>query len=669
MDKVDTSTLTLTQQKKELELETHDQYKNFDWKTYVENYPDLKKITHKFVAWKHWINNGQKENRVTYNLHQKREEYMQDLYKNNGSSLLIHDKDANLIFKTNYTNYGTHYFGWKGVIQHLVAFLEIKMRENDIHLKQPILFDEWIEKLFLWGNKKNNTYYLKEIQEKKNKIITFIHNPPYHDLDENDIDIDKKVIFNKNMLNKNLFHILNENVISEKIEYMYTLSNSHKEYIYTHYPVYKTKLLSIHHPIEMCQTDKCFNFHSFMESKRIVHIGWWLRNFKTFIDLKLPSYIQKNILVKSDFKQKWDKMAVHYNLRNIKILNELTNEEYADIFINSCIFIDLEDAVANNVILECIRFNTPIITRRNLSTVEYLGENYPLFFTEKEELLKFKDSTVFLKYLLCANKYLSSMDKQQLQLDTFNTKVLYDLNKLSITNDNMLTWFCLIENDSYINTGIIHNFINNFLNQNECSRLKLKFVLKNTSGISTDVTQSVMLLQSIIFNYREKHRYISYIDIQVENDYEDFLNISVENTDTTFLTIVNIKHVYDKNYSSVCINYLLENPTSDIVYSNFTTLNTLNTNYNMGFTAYTHDKHNDGLDKLLYKKDTLLFKKNISDMLFNNTKMVWRKDIHTIAGYFQNRINKNHIFTLFWEKCISCHLNIYCASDKILIQV
>lgn len=36
-------------------------YENFDWKYYVNRYHDLKKITTKEEAWKHWINFGDKE--------------------------------------------------------------------------------------------------------------------------------------------------------------------------------------------------------------------------------------------------------------------------------------------------------------------------------------------------------------------------------------------------------------------------------------------------------------------------------------------------------------------------------------------------------------------------------------------------------------------------------
>lgn len=43
---------------------------------------------------------------------------------------------------------------------------------------------------------------------------------------------------------------------------------------------------------------------------------------------------------------------------------------------------------ANNTILECIARNTPIIVRTNPAIVEYLGENYPLYFESLNDLNK-----------------------------------------------------------------------------------------------------------------------------------------------------------------------------------------------------------------------------------------------------------------------------------------
>jgi hypothetical protein len=182
-------------------------------------------------------------------------------------------------------------------------------------------------------------------------------------------------------LNNNLFKCIeNQNNFKDKLIFIYTLSISHKEWIYNHYPDYRRKLISIHHPINISNKDVVFNFNIFKMNKRIFHIGWWLRNFKTFIDFSFPDDFSKNILIKKDFEKQWMNLNINFTLKNINIVYELNNDEYEKVFQNSCLFLDLEDAVANNVILECIKFSTPIIVKKNESTMEYLGKNYPFYF-------------------------------------------------------------------------------------------------------------------------------------------------------------------------------------------------------------------------------------------------------------------------------------------------
>jgi hypothetical protein len=67
------------------------EYDNFNWKIYIENYPDLKEIKSKKEAWTHWISHGKKEKRVLYSLHEKEmQDYFQkhkwpDIDKKNGN--------------------------------------------------------------------------------------------------------------------------------------------------------------------------------------------------------------------------------------------------------------------------------------------------------------------------------------------------------------------------------------------------------------------------------------------------------------------------------------------------------------------------------------------------------------------------------------------------------
>jgi hypothetical protein len=670
-------------------MENFTDYNNFDWKMYLRNYSDLScKIKNKHDAWKHWINHGQKENRNIFLLEKndKNEHLIKKIEKkaekakakakakaekakakakaeteetaetgkaetekaetgkvnektnilNNlieeENPLVYYDENTNIVLKTTYSNYGTHYYGWKGVINQLIPFLS-----KDLNCKDKIFLDEWIEKLFLWGDKIKNASYLKEIKNNNYKVCTFIHNPPYDKLKKDNTDIHKDVIFNENLLNDNLFNVLQKNNLTENIEYIYALSNNHKKYLYNHYPLYKNRLLSVYHPIEINKNkDNLFDFNCFMENKRVIHIGWWLRNFKTFIDLVLPESITKHVLVKSDFKKQWGKMSLNYDLSSINVLNELTSDKYEKIFTNSCMFMDLEDAVATNVILECIRFSTPVIVNKNPSTVEYLGENYPLYFSEKEELEKFKSYVFFNKSILNAHMYLLKMDKTHIKLKTFNTKIWYDLNKLSINNDNKLTWFCLIENETDVNH--IDSFVCNFLNQENYNELKLTFIVNN-KGCDFEKIQTLK-------NYEN----ISFVCTNIPNviiNYGLFLNVCIQNTFTTFLTIANLTDTHEPEYSKTIINYFIQNPTSDIVYVSFK----INETYEI--TETVHDKN------------TLLFHDSV--LVLSDTGTAWRKSIHTLehVDYFKNECYQN-TFQSFWKKCIENHLNIYCASDKVL---
>ena len=313
----------------DLDKDKDKEYDNFHWKIYIENYPDLKEIKSKKEAWTHWISYGKKEKRVLYSLHEKeKEEYLklkvkeEETFLNNENE--NENKNKNLILKPFYSNYGLHYFGWEGVMKHLLDNIQRNNELKQYKFKEKIFLDEWIEKLLIWGNKLKNKEFLQEIKENNYKWISFLHNPPfknYYNMENMEKKkLEKHVLFNEELLNKNVFDILDLKYpkIKENIKYLYTLSNSHKKYIYNFYPEYRNKLVSVYHPIDLhTEPNKIFNFNEFKESKskRIFHIGWWLRNFKTFIDICFPCGFQKNILVKKDFEREWNYISSDFELK------------------------------------------------------------------------------------------------------------------------------------------------------------------------------------------------------------------------------------------------------------------------------------------------------------------------------------------------------------------
>jgi len=187
---------------------------NFNWKIYIENYQDLKEIKSEKEAWTHWISHGKKEKRVLYSLHEKeRKDYLklkekeQEIVSNNEKI------NNNLVLKPFYSNYGQHYFGWEGVMKHLLDCIQKNIELKKYKFKEKIFLDEWIEKLLIWGNKLKNREFLQEIEENNYKWISFLHNPPfnnYYNMQNNEKEeLEKNVLFNENLLNKNVFDLLN----------------------------------------------------------------------------------------------------------------------------------------------------------------------------------------------------------------------------------------------------------------------------------------------------------------------------------------------------------------------------------------------------------------------------------------------------------------------------
>ena len=55
---------------------------------------------------------------------------------------------------------------------------------------------------------------------------------------------------------------------------------------------------------------------------------------------------------------------------------------YDLLLMQNIVFINLIDASAVNTILECIVRNTPIIVNKIDGIIDYLGEDYPLYYNE-----------------------------------------------------------------------------------------------------------------------------------------------------------------------------------------------------------------------------------------------------------------------------------------------
>ena len=139
----------------------------------------------------------------------------------------------------------------------------------------------------------------------------------------------------------------------------------------------------LHHPKRV---DSKFSINNFVNNPQIYHLGNHLRNFSDFF--KFQTSFKKNMLLPNDSwvhkRIKTSANEVNMNLSEIEKENNVQYKtvpdiEYAKILANNIIYNNLYDSSANNLVVECIASETPLIINRLPALEEYLGFDYPLF--------------------------------------------------------------------------------------------------------------------------------------------------------------------------------------------------------------------------------------------------------------------------------------------------
>ena len=85
----------------------------------------------------------------------------------------------------------------------------------------------------------------------------------------------------------------------------------------------------------------------------------------------------------------------------------LSNDDYDILLSEHIVFVDLIELSACNTLLECIVRNTPILIKPLPPVVERLGSNYPLYWTEYDQIATLLTEDNIKR----AHEYLSKLDK------------------------------------------------------------------------------------------------------------------------------------------------------------------------------------------------------------------------------------------------------------------
>ena len=317
-------------------------------------------------------------------------------------------------FKPNYdTSFLEHRGGWKYILDEL-------QNNRFFSEKSKVDFFDVIEKHFLWETNFECT----------NNWCGIIHctevTPPYLNI----INLD--------------FMFKNQNFIKslQKCVFIISLSPYLSKYLNKKIRCelnFNIPIYTLTHPVTN-HNIPLFNMDHFIENpnKILIQIGQQLRKMTSIYLLNtlectkmwLPGtkdFDKINILLEKEIEYlKIDKTKMS---KNVQIYYTKTFEEYDELLSKNLVFVDLFDAAANNTVLECIIRNTPLIINKIEGVVDYLGPDYPLYFTHLHEVNNLVDPHKILK----AHLYLANMDKTRFMTNTFLNELYTIINKHFLT--------------------------------------------------------------------------------------------------------------------------------------------------------------------------------------------------------------------------------------------
>lgn len=293
----------------------------------------------------------------------------------------------------------THPSTWNYTVQAL----------RTLHTPDGILLDPFIEKSFVWGPDAPVQY--------REPWIGFVHIPPGIPDWFGQAQQASEKIFGRPDLRNNF----------ELCKGLFTLSQYHKAHLekLTSIPVN-----TLYHPTVFVKQTWSWDAFVGNTDKKIVQLGWWLRRLNAIYELPVTSYRKVFLRVLSDkyFADLVQKERMHHRksgifdeamVESVEIIDYLPGTAYDRLLSENIMFADLYDTSANNAVVECIARCTPILINRLPALVEYLGKDYPLFYSSYDQAAQMARDLPTIKQ---AHQYLCDLPlRQKLTFDAFLT--------------------------------------------------------------------------------------------------------------------------------------------------------------------------------------------------------------------------------------------------------
>ncbi|MCI0534292.1 MAG: NPCBM/NEW2 domain-containing protein [Verrucomicrobiales bacterium] len=165
------------------------------------------------------------------------------------------------------------------------------------------------------------------------------------------------------------------------------------------------------------------------DEPKLAQIGYYLRNLCAIEQVPSLGFKRVKLLPTArswvdDWEARcrdlWLRLRTRQWFGMPHIVGPLPVEEYDLLLSQNVVLTEVFDSSANNVIIECIARNTPVVVNRHPAVVEYLGTDYPLLFDAIEEVPDLLSSD----RILAAHRHLAGLEKRWLSVDAFANGVL-----------------------------------------------------------------------------------------------------------------------------------------------------------------------------------------------------------------------------------------------------
>ena len=317
-------------------------------------------------------------------------------------------------------------------VSHVIRRQDLKMIDGREHAVLPngdaVMWKE--------GSWRESTESAKDI-EKADEYgvftkhwVAFIHNPPvmpeFFDIQNSPYNLVTNHKFKKSLLHcRGLF------VFSEYL----------RKYLLEVMPAPLPIIEVVRHPTMHC--DKKWSVDKFRQvPKKLVQVGYWLRKITSIWIVDIPDNWSRAWVNRSPTGLRLleaeiyaEKQALKVALRNVDVV-QLDDEEYDRVLATCVVLLDMYDSSVNNTLIECVVRHTPIICKRLPATIEYLHEDYCLFFDDLSEvsamlgderlLLKARDQLKAIEQsgILYASHFVTQMANSSILQPRLNGKVV-----------------------------------------------------------------------------------------------------------------------------------------------------------------------------------------------------------------------------------------------------